>query len=341
MLKRIKLNHFRNYKKIEVEFCAGLNVILGANASGKTNLLEAIAFLGILKSFRNINLPELIQDEQTTARLEAETDENLLEIAWTRDNQNRKLTINGKKAKTLEFLKCFPSVLFVPDDLLLLTGEPSLRRKFLDSLCVRLDPNFAIVLARYKKTLRNRNILLAQNVENKQLDFWEEKISADGWQIWEKRQELIRQINVHLAPYQLKIAYQINNTPASQSEFGEILVAKRESDRRLGRTSVGPHRDDWVLNFEEKNLRIHGSRGEQRTAIISLKTAEAEILEKAHQKKPILLLDDILSELDLSHQKNIAKLISGYQTILTTTIEPPLKYGQIITVRNGKIINLS
>lgn len=337
MLKRIKLNNFRNYAKTEIEFKTGLNVILGENASGKTNLLEAIAFLGILKSFRNVNLPELIKSENEVARLEAETEEKLLTVAWSHENENRKLQIDGKKAKTADFIENFPIVIFVPDDLLLLTGEPNLRRKFLDSLAVRLEPSFALKLTRYKKTLRNRNILLLQKYPEEQLDFWEEKIAHDGWQIWQKRNAMISALNAELAKYDLEIVYQNEKQPQSAEELKEILKKNRVRDRQIGRTSIGPHRDDWFLNFEQKNLRLYGSRGEQRTAIISLKTAEAHIIEKTTGQKPVLLLDDILSELDLSHQKHIAELIAGYQTILTTTSKPPLDYAQIINVKSGKI----
>lgn len=336
MLKQIKLNNFRNYPKLEINFQEGLNVILGENASGKTNLLEAIAFIGILKSFRNVTLPQLIHENSDVARVELETDEDLFSAAWTRESNARKLEINNKKSKTTDFIKKFPVVIFAPDDLLLLTGEPSLRRRFLDSLCVRLEPSFALILNEYKKTLRHRNILLKQNADPEQLTFWETKIVQNGWQIWQKRQDLIQKINAKITQNELELIYETENIPNSEDDFAQKLFTKRERDRLIGRTTFGPHRDDWTLNYKNKNLRFYGSRGEQRTAIINLKTAEAQILENQNSKKPLLLLDDILSELDISHQKHIAELISDYQTILTTTQKPPLDYSQIILAQNGE-----
>ncbi len=336
MLRRIKLNNFRNYKKIDVEFQEGLNVILGENASGKTNLIEAIAFFGILKSFRGVNLAELIREKNNTTRIEAETDEDLFVAAWSDDSQKRKLEINGKKSKTLDFIKNFPVVIFAPDDLLLLTGEPNLRRKFLDSLCVRINPSFALVINEYKKTIRQRNILLINNSSPDELDFWEEKIAKNGSTIWEKRAELGKEMNLYLKKYDLEIQYNYHEKNKNEADFRNSLRGCRNEDRKKGRTSIGPHRDDWELHFKEKNLRTYGSRGEQRTAIISLKAAEAGMISQ-NNKKPILLLDDILSELDEKHQKHIAELIENYQTILSTTTKPPLDFSQIIKIKNGKI----
>lgn len=342
MLKSIKIKNFRNYQNTEVSFPTGLTVILGPNASGKTNLLEAIALFGLLKSFRSTKPTDLTRTNTTTTYLSAQTDTDHLSIAWQTTNPRRTLQVNQKNTNNLKFLPHLPLVLFTPDDLTLLTGEPTLRRRFLDSLAVRLDPHFATILNRYKKTLRSRNQLLQKNAPDTQLAFWEEKLSQDAHQIWQTRLHLTENINQTLSTTQTPSTSHLHlhyPTPphTTPTQIHDTLQKNRTKDRQRGITTLGPHRDDWTLNHQSKPLKTFGSRGEQRSGIITLKLCEAQLLEKTHQKKPLLLLDDILSELDPNRQTELTPLFTTYQSFLTTTQTPPLTPNLTLHIQNGSI----
>lgn len=344
-IKRIKLKNFRNYAFSEINFSDGINILKGKNAAGKTNILEAIQYFGILKSFRSVSSSDLILYNADTAYLKLETENHTFEAGWEKSSRAKNLKIDDKKAKTIDFLKNFCTVLFTPDDLLLVSGEPSRRRNFLDALLVRIDPHFAIISSKYRLAIKNRNSLLIQNSTDTEFDYWEEKITKLGTEIWQKRKALVSEINTILKSSaddfppakNLYINMDFPSFTTDEQKFLEALVAKRSYDKKRGSTSIGPHRDDWQADLKEKNLKLFGSRGEQRSAVIALKFAEAKIIETEKKELPVLLLDDIFSELDESRSQFLGKFLSNHQVILTCTETPPMDYNQVLEISEGKI----
>jgi DNA replication and repair protein RecF len=347
MLQSLKLTNFRNYSNLSLELPAGLTVLLGQNASGKTNILEAIYFFATLKSFRSVKLPDLVSFNADFTRLELQTAHNLFSASWQKEQGKRTLQLNGKSASALKFIDNFSAVLFTPDDLVLLTGEPTLRRRFLDSLLVRLSGENAHLLKRYSLSVKNRNALLLEQAGESELSFWEDKIAQDGFQIWAERKKLVLKINALLLDkasdfppsFGLQIKLPFHPASASVEAFSAALKENRQRDSHRGVTSVGPHRDDFDVYLDTKNLKTHGSRGEQRTAVVALKFAEAHVIEELKNHRPVLLLDDIFSELDEERSAALGKFIGSYQTLLTCTVLPPVTPAKVLTISNGKILN--
>ncbi|HSX49101.1 MAG TPA: DNA replication and repair protein RecF [Candidatus Saccharimonadales bacterium] len=325
MIQKISVQNFRNLPDKVFSFSPKVTIIVGPNASGKTNLLESIFLLSTGKSFKAGLNEELINEKKEFGRVKGLIEENKkLEVLLTR-NAYKKLMINGIGKRQVDFAGNLKTVLFAPQDLDLVTSSPSLRRKFLDNVLSIVDKNYHRCILSYEKGLRSRNKLLfrirEENVPRSQLLFWDQLLIKYADYISDLREKLINFIN--------------SNKSESSNSFSLIYDKSAISDERLqkyanaeiaaGTTLVGPHRDDFIFKINTHDLSVFGSRGEQRMAVLWLKLSELSFIEKETKNKPTLLLDDIFSELDVKHRKIIFNVSKDQQTIITTADEDFVK----------------
>ena len=328
ILKQIHLQNFRNYSSQEFSFSEGINLIVGPNTVGKTNLLEAIYLLSSRKSFRARLEEEVIQRDKEVARLKGQIlsdgEKKILEIVLTRGEVNgsrvakKKYLVNGIPRRMIDFLENFRVVYFGPQDLEIVVDSPSTRRNWLDLVLEQADKNYRRANLSYQKGLRQRNKLLEQirdeGKPRSSLFFWDRLLVENGQLITEKREEFLNFINENHDFFgQLDIHYE-------KSLISETRLAKYSQEEvAAGMTLVGPHRDDFEVWQNNQNLHTYGSRGEQRTAVFNLKLAELEFLSEQTGQRAMLLLDDIFSELDQQRRQSLLKVIPQQQTLVTTT----------------------
>lgn len=339
MISKLNLSNFRNFGKKEIEFSDNVNIIIAENASGKTNILEAIVFLSLGKSFKTRKEVEAIKYEESITSITSITGDIKLEVKITNGENGwpkKRLLINGISKRLIDFTGNIKTVLFAPQDLDLVTSSPTLRRNFLDTVLSQVDREYRRALGSYEKGIRQRNRLLLrireEGISRSNLLFWNQLLIKNGNYITEKRGELINFIN-SLEKCNLEYDYSaISDGRLDQYKEAEIASAT---------TLVGPHRDDFVfqtLNFKSQTLSLasFGSRGEQRMAILWLKLAELAYIEKVTEVKPLLLLDDIFSELDHNHREIVMQTFNDHQVIITSADEHNLPK----TLKNVNIIKL-
>jgi len=328
--------NFRNFEKLEFDFAKSVNAFVGKNARGKTNILEAISLLAFGKSFRTSSEKSLRRLGSDFFRIEAvaknSANEKLrIEIAAMTTAKSFKL--NGKKVTASELVGNFPLVSFAPEDLNLLLLAPGLRRRYLDILLAQTSRKYLRSLSKYSKALKNRNVILYQIAENlaklDELEFWDRELAENGTTIGQMRAEFLEFAAQPLAENFAKIASEpkklkmritnFRGEEISSEKYLENLVKMREKDLRFGATNYGVHRADLVFELDGELLAENGSRGEIRSSVLALKFVELEFLEKKLEEKPVLLLDDVFSELDSTRQKSLMTMIANHQTFLTTT----------------------
>lgn len=338
MITNIRLQNFRSYTDKTFTFADNVNIIVGPNASGKTNLLEAILVVCRGSSYR-VSDQDLISHHEPWARLDATIDKRTHTIKL--QQQDNKLTkdyiFDGSTYKRFVPTIAVPVVLFEPSNLQLLTDSPDLRRGFLDDIIEQITPGYGSLRRNYKRALAQRNSLLKQTFTPDQLFIWNVRLSEFGGQIAEARQrfldthqEMLIQVYRELAdkPTQVHMRYVTRlNTSNYASSMLHALDTHIETDRERGFTTIGPHRDDLGLELRGHDLSEVASRGETRTVLLALKLLEARAIELAHHKKPILLLDDVFSELDSTRRNALTGFISDHQTFITTTDADMLKRG--------------
>ncbi|PJE69240.1 hypothetical protein COU96_00790 [Candidatus Shapirobacteria bacterium CG10_big_fil_rev_8_21_14_0_10_38_14] len=336
IIKSLNLENFRSYQKKEFQFPSGMTVVVGPNASGKTNLLEAIRLLAIGRSLRAQVEAEMINYDRELARIsgvvkDATEEKNKLTIVLTVGEvagekvARKRYLVNDVGKRMMDFVGQLRCVYFGPEDLKVIFDSPAGRRGYLDSILEPVDREYHRASLSYQKGLRQRNKLLEQIRDEGRprsiLFFWNKLLLENGAIITQKREELINFINQQPQGFiDLKLTYDKSIiSPQRLKEYNDAETA-------AGMTLVGPHRDDFQVQAEERNLHTFGSRGEQRMAVFDLKLAELEFVIQKTQERPILLLDDIFSELDHKHRKKLLKIIPKQQTIITTTdihlIEP-------------------
>ena len=331
-INNIKLNNFRNYDKKEIKLHGNINVFYGENAQGKTNIIESIFLCSIGKSFRTNKEKELIKFNEEKALIEinfqkSDRDGNIkIEIG-----DKKQIYLNGIKLKKIsELLGNINIVIFTPDDINILKGGPQNRRKFLDIMISQLRPNYMHILTLYLKTLEQRNNYLKQiKLENKDtnlLDIWDEKLIEYGLKIYEYRKEFLEKIqnkikNIHKEITENKEEIEIKyfSDANTRQNFINELKSRRKLDIIKGFTTKGIHRDDFVIYINGKEVEIYGSQGQHRTAILSLKLSELQVIYDEIGEYPILLLDDFMSELDDKRRKNFLNNIKDIQVIITCT----------------------
>ena len=375
-LQTLKLQNFRNYQKLSVCFPDQVIVLVGANATGKTNLLEAIRFLSLFKSWRTSHTPDLIRWGNDFTRVEGLVNDDgqrqnivsALAKENTKQSPKRIVTINGAKILSRKAVGNFLTVLFSPDDLLLVSANPKDRRRYLDIVLGQIFSRYHEALQRYNQALEQRNALIFESTGLKllarsQAEIWEAQMAAEGSRLIKERSLFLEFINQELThdyqglshdSSQLKLAYQ----PALDMPGVELLLADQQlfsllqsswrknwsKDLLVKQTTVGPHRDDFVFLLNNRPLVQSGSRGEWRSAVLALKFREKKFIESRTEKTPALLLDDVFSELDFSRQKALVKNLGSAQCFLTTTDSASLKpvLGRplsIFNVAGGQISN--
>ena len=349
-IKKIKLYGFRNYNKQEINFDDNINIFYGDNAQGKTNVLEAIFLTAMGKSFRAKKERELINLEK---------DYSIIEIEYEKKDRNGKIKIEIKDKKVIyvngikinklsEVLGNINIVMFSPDDINILKNGPANRRKFLNMMISQLRPAYVYNLNLYLKTLEQRNNYLKQiKLENKNKEFieiWDEKLAEYGEKVFLYRQEFVNKLKEKITGYHKQITEDKEEIKISYiSDFSEkekylkYLKDNLKEDIERGYTKKGIHRDDIYVYINKKLVNIYGSQGQHRTAILSLKLSELEIVYEEIGEYPVLLLDDFMSELDKKRIHNFLENIENTQVIITCTDKLKDINGKIFRVENGQV----
>ena len=326
-LTNLRLANFRSYEEKEVEFHPRVTAIIGPNGSGKTNIVEALYVLGMTKGFRD-NPAAMARDESEWFRLEAQADKDSFALSWK--DGVKKITKNENELSPHEYLGEFPVVLFEPSSLSLVKGSPSLRRQWLDRVLSFSDKAYLRALVQYRKGLKQRNALLRRaDASSDEIFAWDIILSEHAEVIATARKKMLDDIEADFSESYSDISKSSDVTTIKYRSsitvdgYREKLLMQLQNrlsmDRRMGGTSVGPHRDDIELIYNGKSLARYGSRGENRTAVLALIMCELGYIQKRLNTPPILLLDDVLSELDEKRQKALLRGIEGVQTVLTST----------------------
>jgi len=330
-INKLTLKNFRNHLDKNLTFTDNINLILGPNGVGKTNVLEAIHLVSTTKSIKAQYDKDLINYDKSFCTIVLENPKDTLELQIIKgeqsENTSRKTAKVNKTPKALSyFVGMFNSVLFTPQDIDLVTGSPSIRRKYLDMVLIQTSEGYKKTLSLYNKAVRQRNKLLEKLSESGfgfgQLDYWNEQILNLGTIIQRRRldffetiREIIREYNYKLnnRDSDLKVFYKMNEISKDRMEkYKDTEIAAKT-------TLVGPHRDDFEILFDGKNIAYFGSRGQQRTALLALKLSEKDFIEQKIGEKPLLLLDDVFSELDSKHKNTVMEVVKDHQTIITST----------------------
>ncbi len=330
MISDLRLRQFRSYEDSSFEFGDGVNIVVGPNASGKTNLLEAILVVGRGSSYR-ANDTDLIMHNQTWSRIDAHHDHHLRVLKMKHQNGTvkKEYKIDGTTLSRLTLGRMVPTVLFEPNHLQLLTRSPEQRRNFIDDIIEQTVPGFGQLRRNYRRALAQRNSLLKQAHRADQLFVWNLRISEMGGQIAERRLEFVDTHSSQLAVLYAKLAdksHEVSlayHSKIAAKNYGSALLkgleASLDIDKERGFTMLGPHRDDIVPMLDGHPLHQAASRGETRTILLALKLLELASIEAAHGLKPILLLDDVFSELDGARRRALTEFLRDHQTFITTT----------------------
>ncbi len=349
ILTHLNLQNFRSYKKADFTFSPDLTIIVGPNTAGKTNLMEAVTLLAKGKTSRVEKDTQAVCFDTEIARVkgvitgsasesleilnQVQDDKNELEVVLTNGMVAgvaaplRKFLVNGVPKRRVDFASHLSVVSFSPSDLDVISGSPSLRRNFLDDTLEQVDRQYRIALITYTKALRQRNALLDKVKETgqrfeQQFAYWDELLITNGQYITQKREEVIVYINSAIHDvFALSIIY--DHSKISRDR----LLQYEHAEQASGVTLVGPHRDDIIIDMmvnsakqnESRNVKSFGSRGQQRLAILQLKMLQLIYMEEKNGQRPLLLLDDIFSELDSNHITLVQGLLDKQQTIMTTT----------------------
>ena len=329
IINKIYLENFRNYANQEIKLDKNINVFYGNNAQGKTNILEALYICAFGRSFRTYKDAELIKFDNETAKIridfEKKDRERNIEILINKKDK-KTIKLNGIKVnKNSELLGNMNIVLFSPDDIIILKESPASRRKFLDILISQLRPNYAHLLSEYNKVLEQRNAMLkTKSIET--IEIWDEQLAKFAENIFKYREQYINKLQKNiekiiprLTNEKEKLNIKYKTKFVDKEKFLKDLKHNLNNDLYKGYTGIGVHRDDFELFVNERELNLYGSQGQHRTAILALKFAEMEIIKEEVYENPILLLDDITSELDLERLNLIFQKIKEYQVIITCT----------------------
>ena len=334
-LLHLSLRNYRNYSRLELTPGAGLNVFLGRNGQGKTNLLESVALLALSSSPRARRDSELIGPLAVETRVEARIEaagretEILYSVARTESERTRRtIKVNGAARRAVDLPGHFRVTLFWPDDLSLVKSGPEHRRRLLNQLLVQVQPGYARALARYSRVLEQRNSLLKQVAAGEQtpeaLDVWDQELVRLGAEIATARAAAVAEMDRNASSQHARLA---GGEPLSLRYVGppEDLVAavqkSRPEDVRRGVTTVGPHRDDVEVVLAGRDARAFASQGQQRSAVVSLKLAEAAIIGNRTGEPPVLLLDDVLSELDTDRRLALLDRVGEQEQVIITSVE--------------------
>lgn len=358
----LRITRFRNFDSVEAEFHPKLNLFLGSNAQGKTNILEALFCLSITRSFRSASDEEMIQFGYEEGAIEgvvqSEEGQESIRLVF-RIEKNKALYINGKKQKKLStLLGRIPAVVFSPDDLFLVKGGPFLRRRYLDLTLFQMDPAYLVSLQQYERALKQRNSLLKKRVPDidAQLSAWDSPLAQHGAVLMQKRaatadrlssfaSQALRELTGGTENFEVRYEPQLpleGSEGVLKDKILEALGNARREEIARGVTSVGPHRDDLGLWVNERPLRKFGSQGQQRTGALALKLAQLSLLSENCGTAPLVLFDDVMAELDENRRAFFLRhLQQGGQAFLTGTsaydFSAAIKAARVFSVTHGRV----
>ena len=358
IIKSLELENFRNYKSLNIEFDKGVNILYGDNAQGKTNILEAIYVSATTKSHKGAKDKEIINFEAEEAHIKTYLDKEGLERRvdmHLRKSKSKGIAIDTVRLKkAAQLLGLLNVVFFSPEDLSIIKDAPAQRRRFVDMELCQLDQSYLYDLNQYNKIIAQRNKLLKDMYNNQDLKnmlgIWDMQIITYGQKIIKRRRLFVDQLNEIIDDIHFKLSggkerIKVEYAPyVSEDNFEEMLKKAREKEIKLKSTSVGPHKDDFIFIVNGIDIRTYGSQGQQRTAALSLKLSEIELVKKITGDNPVLLLDDVLSELDSNRQNHLLNNIGDIQTIITCTgledfVNNRIKINKIFKVETGVVIN--
>jgi len=337
LLRRLQLRNHRNYAHLDISLEPGVHVFMGANGQGKTNLLEAVAMLALSSSPRARREVELVGPVAAASRIEAEVESEAKRIELTialdveGERARRTIEVDGARLRAFDLPGHFRVTLFWPDDLGLIKSGPEQRRRFLNQLLVQVEPGYARALSGLRRILDQRNSLLRRIASGEEaedvLEAWNSQLVSTGSEVANARARAVRE----LAPEAARCHAEIGAGERLEIEYlgppDDLAAAVHNSlaeDLRRGVTTVGPHRDDLRVLLDGQDARSFGSQGQQRTAVVSLKLAEAELVTGRTGERPVLLLDDVLSELDLERRAALLRHVStGGQVVITSVDAGP------------------
>ena len=365
VIKRLNLVNFRNYSKVNLELGPSMNIFIGENASGKTNILESIVVLALTKSYKNINENNLIRlaKKKTKIKGTVKNDKSLKNLEIEIMETEKVVKVNNKRFYCLaDYISNLNIVLFTPDDLELIKGSPSIRRNLLNMELSQLSSLYLNTYNQYNKILRTRNeylkILFTNNIADKKyLDILTEQLIDKAIVIYKLRNEYLEKINRNInnifknitGEENLSILYKPNisfdnyEDDSLKKTMMEILNKNYQRELHIGMTMFGPHRDDFQFQLNDVDMKLFSSQGQQKSAVLAYKLSTIPIFEEKNGTKPVLLLDDIFSELDLKKKNRLLKYVNqDIQSIITTTdlkniSKKSLENTTIFKVSNGNV----
>lgn len=361
-LKQLELCNFRNYISLKLDFHEYTNIICGNNAQGKTNILEAIYFLGLTKSHRLSETSDLIQNGKEFATVSGilKSGEDTQNFFIGFDKSRKNLKIDNKIVKKVgEYVANINLILFCPDDLEILKGHPDVRRRFLNTEISQISASYFKILEEYNKLLKMRNDYLFNSSNSFDANYFSiltnylvDRIIS----ICKYRKNFIDKLNKNISSIyenitglsdfsiryipNIMLDYHSNNV---KEEIMNMYQNMENKEREAGKTLLGPHRDDFEFYLQEDNLKSYGSQGQQRVAVLSLKLAEISIFEEIKKTTPIILLDDVLSELDINKKSSLLKYIMDKMQVIITTTDindihkDIIKHANVIKIKEGKL----
>lgn len=356
IIKYLELSDFRNYDELHIDFSNKTNILFGDNAQGKTNILESVFILGTTKSHKGSKDSEIVRFDKDygiiRALFEKEGVDYKIGIQLRRDKRKIISINNNLVKKAADLLGIVNVVLFSPEDLSIIKSGPDKRRRFIDITLCQIDKEYLFALSSYNKIVNQRNKLLKSfdpgSDIRETLNIWDEQLVNYGSQVIKKRESFLNEIGETINDVHkdltgrddiLTVKYEKD---VDENEYRDRIISLRDRDIRYKSTSAGPHRDDVSFNIDGRDVRKYGSQGQQRTVALSLKLSEIEIIKKYTNDTPILLLDDVLSELDMKRQKFLLETLGDTQTIITCTgldefVNNRFKIDKCFRVTEGKI----
>jgi DNA replication and repair protein RecF len=356
-IQSLRLADYRNYEALSMEYSEGTNILYGNNAQGKTNILEALYLIATTKSHRGVYDKDLIRFGCSEGHIRCVIIKGGIDYQvdlHLRKGKAKGIAINGQRIKKAsELIGLLHIVFFSPEDLSIVKEGPSQRRRFMDMELCQLDQSYLYDLNQYNKVVEQRNKLLRQMMDMPQLestmDLWNDQLVEYGVRIIRRRKEFICDLNEIIKEMHgrlsggtehLSLTYE-PNTDADR--FADDLRRVREREKYIGSTTVGPHKDDFSFLCDEIDLRRFGSQGQQRTCALSLKLSELELVKRMIGEEPVLMLDDVLSELDTNRQNYLLNSLGGIQTFITCTgldefVNNRFAIDRLYRIQNGQVI---
>ena len=366
-IKKLKVENFRNLENLDIEFSEGVNIIYGNNAQGKTNIIESIYIFSFGKSFRANKDIELLKfdKEYFLSNIEIMKKDRELEMDFGFDKISNKkmIKVNGVIQKKIsDVIGKLNVVVFKPEDIKIVTDSPSIRRKYIDYLISSISKSYLENITKYKKVMEERNNLLKEiklrlkgsknldETDSNFLDVYDKLLSKLNWEIYNERKRVIEKLNNYIYDIHLKLTENyinneklhikyVSNVAEDIEKMYNNLSKSRLNDISKGYTSLGIHRDDYIISINSLDVSIYGSQGQKKSSIISLKLSELKVIEEVIGEKPVLLLDDYMSELDEKRRLKFLDIIEDIQIIITTTHKISIdgKENTYFYVDNGKI----